>query len=103
MGFVDVKATAQFSNAGPGRVFLHDTEEYAAIIVGLDAGQSILPHSGARAVYCVIEGEGWLTLNDERREAKPGLAMVAQPGDRRGMEARTRMVVLASRARHDHG
>ncbi len=103
MSFVDVKRAAQFSQDGPGKVFLHETEEYAALIVGLKPGQQIPPHAGARAVYYVVEGEGWLTLNDERREVKPGMAMVAQPGDRRGMEARTSMTVLASRAQHNHG
>ena len=95
---VNVTASA----AGPGKVVLHDTGEYAALIIGLSVGQSIPPHPGPQAVFYVVEGEGWLTLNDERREAQPGVAMVAQQGDQRGMEARTPMVVLVSRARHDH-
>lgn len=102
MRFIDVKGTARFSSDEPGKVFLHETEDYAALIVGLNPGQKIPPHGGARAIYYVVQGEGWLTLNDERREVRPGMVMVAQPGDQRGMEARTPMIVLASRARHDH-
>jgi quercetin dioxygenase-like cupin family protein len=95
--FSDVKSKAVFSAQGTKPQFLIDTPNFKALVVGLEAGQQIPPHPGGAAMYHFLEGEGLMTVGEETFAIKPGATIVAPNGVKRGMNAKTRVVFLASK------
>ncbi len=82
---------------GPQPQVLLETDKMKAVLVGLEPGQSIPSHPAQASVYFVIEGSGWMTVNDERVELKPGVFVTMPDGAVRGVQAETRLVFLGTR------
>lgn len=95
--FSETKSKAVFAADGPKPQFLIDTPQFKALVVGLEAGQQIPVHPGEAAMYHFVEGEGLVTVDEETFAIRPGVTIVAPSGARRGMNARTRLVFLASK------
>ena len=95
--FADVKEMAVFSAQGTKPQFLINTPAFKALVVGLEAGQQIPIHPSAVAVYHFLEGEGVMTIGEENFDFKPGATIVAEKDVKRGINAKTRVVFLASR------
>jgi mannose-6-phosphate isomerase-like protein (cupin superfamily) len=95
--FVDVKEKAVFATDGPKPQFLIDTTQFKALVVGLEAGGQIPVHPGETAMYHFLEGTGLMTVGDESFEIKPGVTIVVPSGERRGMNAKTRVIFLGSK------
>jgi mannose-6-phosphate isomerase-like protein (cupin superfamily) len=95
--FVDVKEKAVFTTDGPKPQFLIDTPQFKALVVGLEAGGQIPVHPGETAMYHFLEGTGLMTVGDESFEIKPGVTVVVPSGERRGMNAKTRVIFLGSK------
>ncbi len=95
--FSDTKSKAVFSTEGPKPQFLFDTPQFKALVVGLEAGGQIPVHPGETAMYHFLEGIGLMTVGDESFEIKPGVTVVVPSGERRGMNAKTRVIFLGSK------
>ena len=95
--FTDTKANAVFATDGPKPQFLMDTPQFKALVVGLEAGGQIPVHPGETAMYHFLEGTGLMTVGDESFEIKPGVTIVVPSGERRGMNAKTRVIFLGSK------
>jgi mannose-6-phosphate isomerase-like protein (cupin superfamily) len=95
--FTDTKAKAVFAVDGPKPQFLIDTPQFKALVVGLEAGGQIPVHPGETAMYHFLEGTGLMTVGDESFEIKPGVTIVVPSGERRGMNAKTRVIFLGSK------
>jgi quercetin dioxygenase-like cupin family protein len=95
--FADTKSKAVFSADGPKPQFLLDTPQFKALVVGLEAGQQIPLHPGEAAMYHFLEGEGLMTVGEETFAVKPGATIIAPKDVKRGINARTRVVFLASK------
>ncbi len=95
--FADVKAKAVFGADHPRPQFLLDAPQYKALVVGLQAGQRIPPHPEEPAMYHFLEGEGFMTVGEETFAIRPGVTVVASGGVSRGIEAKTKMIFLASK------
>jgi mannose-6-phosphate isomerase-like protein (cupin superfamily) len=95
--FVDVKEKAVFATDGPKPQFLIETPQFKALVVGLEAGGQIPVHPGETAMYHFLEGTGLMTVGDESFEIKPGVTIVVPSGERRGMNAKTRVIFLGSK------
>ena len=95
--FTDTKTKAVFSSDGPKPQFLIDTPQFKALVVGLEAGGQIPVHPGETAMYHFLEGTGLLTVGDESFEIKPGVTVVVPSGERRGMNAKTRVFFWVQR------
>jgi quercetin dioxygenase-like cupin family protein len=95
--FLDTKSKAVFSDKGTQPQFLIDAPNFKALVVGLEAGQQIPPHPGGAAMYHFLEGEGLMTVGEETFAIKAGATIVAPAGAKRGMNAKTRVVFLASK------
>lgn len=96
--FQDTKSIAVFAVDGPKPQFLIQTPAFKALVVGLEAGQQIPVHPGEAAMYHFLEGEGLMTVDDETFAIKPGVTVVTPSGAKRGMNAKTRIVFLGSKA-----
>ena len=95
--FTDIKAKAVFATDGPKPQFLIDTPQFKALIVGLEAGGQIPVHPGETAMYHFLEGTGLMIVGDETFEIKPGVTIVVPSGERRGINAKTRVIFLGSK------
>lgn len=72
------------------------TDEIAALLVNVDAGQAIEPcRMSARVLYYVIEGSGSLIVEDEQAELQTGSLAVVPPGTVRSISAVEPTRVLA--------
>ncbi len=72
-------------------------EKVKIIIAGLEPGQKIPPHPESAAMYHILEGSGWMLVDDERFPINQGATVVMPAGTVRGMEAETRLAFLATR------
>ncbi|MGZ9226016.1 MAG: cupin domain-containing protein [Anaerolineales bacterium] len=95
--FADTKSKAVFAADGPKPQFLVNTPKFKALVVGLEAGGQIPLHPGEAAMYHFLEGEGLMTVGDETFAIKPGVTVIVPRGERRGMNARTRVTFLGSK------
>jgi copper chaperone len=92
------KELVAYSSDGPKHTELIKTEGYNAVVVGLETGQKISPHPAPTASYHFLEGSGWMIVDGERIAVEQGSTVVVPAGIPRGMEADTRLAVLASHA-----
>lgn len=95
--FEDIKNEAIFKNDGPRPHFLIETPKFKVLVVGLDAGGKIPVHPGEAAMYHFLEGEGTMTVDDETFNIKAGSTVIVPGGERRGINARTRLIFLGSK------
>lgn len=86
-----------YSREGPQPQVLMETEDYRVILAGLEPGAKIPPHPEAGAVYHILEGNGWMTVNDQRLAVRDGSIVSVPNGGTRGLEAETRLAFLAVR------
>ncbi len=95
--FPDVKTRAVLTPDGPEPQSLHAEGQLKVIAVGMKAGQKIPVHPEGLAVYVILEGEGWMIVDQERLRVSPGATIITQEGAQRGMEAETELIFLATR------
>ena len=69
----------RYSGPGPDPAILHDDPGFRALVVGLEPGGRIPPHPERSAVYHVLEGSGFMTVDGERYALTEG-----SHGDRPG-------------------
>jgi copper chaperone len=90
------KDQVAYSPSDPQHTLLTGSEGYRAVLVGLEAGQSIAPHPSTAAVYHFLEGTGWMNVDGKRLAVEPGATVVVPAGASRGVEAETRLAFLGS-------
>jgi quercetin dioxygenase-like cupin family protein len=90
-----------FGTQGPQPHPLLDDNGVKMVLVGLEPKQQIPSHPAPAAVYYVIEGSGWMTVNDERFEIGPGTIVRTPDGAQRGIEATQRLVFLGTHGQCD--
>lgn len=95
--FENIKNEAVFKNDGPRPHFLLDTPKFKVLVVGLDPGSKIPVHPGESAMYHFLEGEGTMTVAGETFDIKAGQTVIVPGGERRGINARTRLIFLGSK------
>ena len=95
--FPDWKQKVVFSQTGPQPVALYEDDKIKVVVAGLIAGQAIPPHPEGQGVYHFLQGNGWMTLNDERLAVNAGATVITNVGDSRGIEADTDLAFLATR------
>ncbi len=77
---------------------LLDTDILVVVLVGMEAGQKIAPHSAPATVFHILEGTGWFIINNNRLEVSPGATVIVPDGGTRAVEASTKMVFLGAQA-----
>lgn len=96
--FPNWQDTVRYSSDGPVPRFLFEAPQFRVLVGGLEAGQRLPVHPEAAAMYHILEGSGWMTVNDERFAIGSGATVVVPDGAARGIEADTRLAFLAARA-----
>ncbi|GIK57379.1 MAG: cupin domain-containing protein [Chloroflexi bacterium] len=95
--YADWREKAIYSAEGPQPQPLMADEKVKIIVAGLEPGQKIPAHPEAAAMYHILEGSGWMLVDDERLPITAGATVVMPAGTVRGMEADTRLAFLAVR------
>ena len=86
-----------YATDGPQPQVLLDTGNLKIVLVGLEPGQIIPPHPASSSVYLIIDGTGWMTVNNDRVVLKPGVIVTMPAGTVRGIQAETRLAFLGTR------
>lgn len=86
-----------FSADGPKPQVLADDEKIKVVLVGLEAGMKLPPHPEGMSVFHILEGEGFVVVDDTRFAVQAGSTVITPHGATRGIEAKTRLAVLAVR------
>jgi len=93
---IDVVETSDFKNIEEPATSLIGTDKVRALLVNLDAGQSLSPcQMSCPVLYYVIEGQGVLHVADEQANLKTGSLVVVPAEAVRNISADKRMRVLA--------
>ncbi len=86
-----------FSAGMPQPQVLGEDEKLKVIVAGLEPGDKIPVHPEGLAMYHILEGSGWMTVDEKRFAIQPGMIILTPDGAARGMEAVTRLAFLATR------
>lgn len=95
--YADWRDKVIYAADGPQPQPLMADEKVRIVVAGLESGQKISPHPEAAAMYHILEGRGWMLVDDERLPVTQGATVVMPAGTVRGMEAETRLAFLAAR------
>ena len=95
--FPDWRDLVTFASPGPQPLLLRDDEGLRVLLAGLEPGGRIPVHPERLAVYHILEGVGWMVVDDERFALSAGATVIAPRGSRRGIEAESRLAFLAVR------
>lgn len=99
--FPNWRDLVRYSPDGPVPHILHESAQFRVVVGGLEAGQRLPVHPEAAAMYHVLEGAGWMTVNGEPIAIGPGATVIVPDGAVRGIEANTRLAFLAVRVGSD--
>ncbi|HMN58879.1 MAG TPA: iron transporter [Anaerolinea sp.] len=95
--FPDVRAKVDFSLERPQPQSLYTEGQIKVFTTGLKAGQSIPIHPDRMVIYTFLEGNGWMVVDGERLEVRPGATIITQDGANRGIDAESQLIFLATR------
>ena len=93
----DWKEKVVFSDQGPQPQVLQNDSLFKVLIAGLKPGQRIPVHPELSSVYYILQGSGWMTVDEERFPIESGAVITMGNGAERGVEATTPLVFLAVR------
>ena len=89
--------TVTFSAGNPEPQILAENEHHKVILAGLAAGSQIPAHPEGLATYHILEGAGWMSIDDRRVQIEAGATIITPDGASRGIEAETPLAFLAVR------
>jgi quercetin dioxygenase-like cupin family protein len=95
--FPDWRALVRYAAPRPDPAMLADADGFRVLMAGLEPGGEIPAHPERLAVYHVLEGQGEMTVDDNRHAVTAGSTVIAGRGSRRGIRALTRLAFLAVR------
>ena len=93
----DWKERVVFSENGPQPQVLAENSLFKVVLAGLEPGQRIPVHPELGAVYYILQGTGWMTVDEERFPIEAGAVITMENRAERGMEAETPLAFLAVR------
>ena len=94
----DWKERVVFSENGPQPQILEENNLFKVIVAGIKPGQRIPVHPELGAVYYILQGSGWMTVDEDRFPIEAGAVISMGNGAARGIEAETPLAFLAVRA-----
>lgn len=86
-----------YSPEGPQPKVLEENEQIKVVLAGLEPGQKIPVHPEGGSVFHILDGRGWIIIDDERLPVQAGATIILSEGTARGFEAETRLAFLAMR------
>jgi quercetin dioxygenase-like cupin family protein len=95
--FPDWRALVRYTAPRPEPAMLVDADGFRVLVAGLEPGGEIPAHPERLAVYHVLEGQGEMSVDDNRYAVAAGSTVIAGRGSRRGIRALTRLAFIAVR------
>lgn len=93
---IETGALQDFAAGGPVMLPLAEAGQARALLLNLEAGQSVTPcRMSAAVLYFVVTGRGRLHVGEEQAELQAGSLAVVPAGALRHLSAGERMRVLA--------
>lgn len=88
----------QYNDAGPNPQKIIETDNFRAVIVGLNAGQKIPPHPAPASTYHFFAGTGSIIVDNKHYAVQAGATIVVPDGATRSIEAETDLAFLGAQA-----
>ncbi len=77
------KEKVVFSKDGPQPQVLEENGLFKVVLAGLEPGQKIPAHPELGAVYTILQGAGWMTVDEERFRIEAGAVITMDNGTAR--------------------
>ena len=97
INYPDWKEIVTYSDKGPKPYVLVETETYKSVIIGLQPGTKLPPHTEGPAIFHFLEGVGQVTVGDDNFTVQAGSTVIVPDGAIRGIEATTQLALIAVR------
>ena len=81
----------------PQPQIIEENPKYKSVILGLEAGAKIPPHAEGPAIFHFLEGTGRVMVAEKTYSIQSGSTVIVPDGAARGIEAETRLAILAVR------
>lgn len=76
--------------------FLHSSDKVRVILLCLDAGQEIPPHTSPEATLHVVKGSGTITVGEQEMPVQQGTLVVVPAGVSHAVRSQEKMALLAT-------
>ncbi|HSJ57625.1 MAG TPA: cupin domain-containing protein, partial [Anaerolineae bacterium] len=93
--FPNWRENVVYGEKGPQLQVLSDNGRTKVLVSGLGAGARIASHPEGEGVYYILEGRGWMIVDEERFPVEAGAIVIVPDGSSRGLEAETPLAFLA--------
>jgi quercetin dioxygenase-like cupin family protein len=95
--YPDWRDIVVYSQQHPQPQIMEDNPKYKSVILGLQPGVKIPAHSEGPAIFHFLEGTGRVIVGEKTYAIQSGGTVFVPDGAERGIEAETRLAVLAVR------
>lgn len=76
--------------------FLHSSDKIRVMLLCLDAGQEIPPHTSPEATLHVVKGKGTITVGDDEVSVQAGTIVIVPAEVSHAVKCQERMALLAT-------
>ncbi len=76
--------------------FLHASDKFRVLLLCLDAGQEVPPHTSPAATLLVVKGNGTITVGDETVAVEAGSLVVVDAGVNHAVKSQDRMALVVT-------
>lgn len=92
----EIKKLVEFSSQRYVVKLVHDSEKARVALFCLEPGQKVEAHtSPSEVVFYAIEGKGKVVVGEAKPQVQGGTIVVCPPQAPHGLEAESRLIVLA--------
>jgi quercetin dioxygenase-like cupin family protein len=96
MDVVKLQEQEEFSTEHYVPKFLYSSEKLRIILLCLESGQEIAPHSSPEASLQVLKGRGSISIGEKELQVEPGSLVVVPRGLSHAVKCQDRMTLLAT-------
>lgn len=76
--------------------FLHSSDKVRVLLLCLDAGQEVPPHTSPEATLYVVKGKGTITVGEEPVPVEAGTLVVVDAGVNHAVKSHERMSLMVT-------
>ena len=76
--------------------FLHSSDKVRVLLLCLDAGQEVPPHTSPEATLYVVKGKGTITVGEQPVPAEAGTLVVVDAGVNHAVKSQEQMSLLVT-------
>ncbi|MDO8691146.1 MAG: cupin domain-containing protein [Dehalococcoidia bacterium] len=96
MSVFNLTREEEFSSDHYTPKFLHSSDKVRVLLLCLEAGQEVPPHTSPEATLYVVRGKGTITVGEEPVPVEAGTLIVVNAGVNHAVKSLERMALLVT-------